>query len=258
MGSNGLTVYARALQRAADILGGKDQLRATLRVPMRRLAEWLDGAAEPPMHVFLKAVDIISGPASGTAPTAASVRARVLTRRSAELIERTQRAVSQARESGSARPRPSPSVTRFLEAAFGRHERLAMLESALDAAIEAARADMGNVQLKRDDGLYIVAQRGFKEPFLEFFDRVHDMPSARVVVADIAADPIFAGTEARWLLEAAGVRAVQSTPLIASSGAVLGMLSTHYDHPQAPDESDLQDIDLIARRAAFWLEQSTA
>jgi GAF domain-containing protein len=54
------------------------------------------------------------------------------------------------------------------------------------------------------------------------------------------------------------VRAVQSTPLIASSGVLLGMLSTHYGAPHAPDQDDLQDIDLIARRTAFWLEQSTA
>jgi GAF domain-containing protein len=141
---------------------------------------------------------------------------------------------------------------------FGPHERLVMLESALDAAIEAARADMGNVQLKREDGLHIVAQRGFNDAFLEFFDRVRDTAGGRIVVADVAADPIFAGTEAAKVMEAAGVRAVQSTPLIAASGVVLGMLSTHYCEPRTPDEDDLQEIDLIARRAAFWLEEATA
>jgi len=41
----GNTVQVRALQRAADILGGKDPLRATLHVPMARLDEWLAGRA---------------------------------------------------------------------------------------------------------------------------------------------------------------------------------------------------------------------
>lgn len=269
MGDGPVTVEARALRRAADILGGKEQLRAALRVPMRRLEEWLDGTSTPSMEMFLKAVDIISGPA-GVRPAAAAVRARILARQSAERIADTQRAVERTRELKDARSsalRPTPLVTRFLEAAFGRHERLPMLESALDAAIEAAHADRGNVQLKHTDGLRIVAHRGFKEPFLQFFDRVNNTACAcgtaveagiRIVVRDVAVDQIFVGTEAARVLEAAGVRAVQSTPLIASSGVVLGMLSTHFSQPHAPDEADLQDIDLIASRAAFWLEQPTA
>jgi len=261
MGDRPVTVEARALRRAADILGGKERLRAVLRVPMRRLDEWLDGASAPPMDVFLRAVDIISGPAGGVLPAAAAVRARIRVRQSAERIADTQRAVAETRELKKADLsvlRPSPLMVRFLEAAFGRHERLAMLESALDAAIEAAHADMGNVQLRHADGLHIVAHRGFKEPFLEFFDCVNDTQPARVVVPDVAADSTFAGKEAARVLEAAGVRALQSTPLIASSGTVLGMLSTHYGEPQAPDEAGLLEIDLIARRAAFWLEQPTA
>jgi hypothetical protein len=269
MGDGPVTVEARALQRAADILGGKEQLRAALRVPLRALEEWLAGGSTPPTDVFLKAVDIISGQAGAVEP-AAAVRARVRARQSAERIADSQHAVAQARELNEARqvtPRPSPIVKRFLEAAFGRHERLAMLESALDAAIEAAQADMGNVQLKHTDGLHIVAHRGFEEPFLQFFDRVNNATCAcgtaieagmRIVVRDVAVDQIFVGTEAAKVLEAAGVRAVQSTPLIASSGVVLGMLSTHFSRPHAPGEADLQEIDLIAHRAAFWLEQPTA
>ena len=53
MDSAPLTVQARALRRAADILGGKDKLRAALRVPMVRLEHWLEGKSLPPMDVFL-------------------------------------------------------------------------------------------------------------------------------------------------------------------------------------------------------------
>ena len=53
-------------------------------------------------------------------------------------------------------------------------------------------------------------------------------------------------------------RAVQSTPLISVTGNVLGMLSTHYDRPGEPDALDLEAIDLIAARAAYWLDQAIA
>ena len=263
------TVQARALQRAADILGGKEPLRAALHAPMARLDEWLAGRTTPPMDIFLKAVDIISGPGSSTAPTAAAVRARILRQQTAELIAATRQTVAQTRTLRDTRRTSgqATSVTRFLEAAFGPHEHLSMLEAALDAAIEATHADMGNVQMKRLDGLHIVALRGFKEPFLQFFDCVNDTQSAcgtaaksgsRIVVPDVAADPIFVGTQAARVMEAAGARAVQSTPLVAASGVVLGMLSTHYDHPHALPPEALEAVDRIAARAAYWLEQVTA
>lgn len=82
MADASLTVQARALRRAADILGGKHRLRAALHVPMSQLERWLDGVGEPPMDVFLKAVDIISAPTNAATPAAASVRARVLKQQS--------------------------------------------------------------------------------------------------------------------------------------------------------------------------------
>ena len=53
------TVYARTLRRAAEILGGIDQLRAYLRVPGPQLRAWLEAAEKPPLDVFLKIVDLI-------------------------------------------------------------------------------------------------------------------------------------------------------------------------------------------------------
>ncbi len=242
MGNAPLTVQARALRRAADILGGKDQLRAALRVPMASLEQWLDGKALPPMDVFLKAVDIISAPTAEAKPTAAAKRARILTQQAGELIRDAQRRIERARELREKSPgRPSPKVSEFLEAVFGAHERSTMLESALDAAIDATHAQMGNIQLRDDKGLHIVTYRGFEAPFLEFFACVSDghgaacgaamKSGARVIVSDVGADPIFVGTEAASVMQQARARAVQSTPLVSVSGQFLGMLSTHFDHP---------------------------
>ena len=82
MGNAPLTVQARALRRAAEILGGKDKLRAALRVPMASLEQWLDSQVVPPMDVFLKVVDILSGPSGNHTPIAASTRARILNKES--------------------------------------------------------------------------------------------------------------------------------------------------------------------------------
>jgi DNA-binding transcriptional regulator YdaS (Cro superfamily) len=53
------TVYARTLRRAADLVGGELELAARLDVAPRDLTLWFSGSVQPPMHVFLKAVDIV-------------------------------------------------------------------------------------------------------------------------------------------------------------------------------------------------------
>jgi hypothetical protein len=54
-----MTVYTRVLHRACQIIGGVEALATRLRVPVATLYRWLDGDAEPPTLVFLKAVDIV-------------------------------------------------------------------------------------------------------------------------------------------------------------------------------------------------------
>lgn len=54
-----VSVYTRVLHRACQIVGGVEPLAARLRVPVPTLFRWLDGEADPPMPVFLKAVDIV-------------------------------------------------------------------------------------------------------------------------------------------------------------------------------------------------------
>lgn len=222
-------VYGRALSRAADILGDKNLLREELRVSMRELDAWLAGSEKPPINVFLWAIDIISA-APERAPSATN----------------------------------STPVLAFLERKFESRELRTMVESALDAAIGATGADMGNVQLAYAEGLCIVAQRGFEQPFLDFFAVVdHDRPAVcgaavavgrRVVVPDVTSDPIFVGTAAEEVMARAGVRAVQSTPLFGRNGRLFGMISTHRAAPGAFSLRDLELIDRVARRTAFWLE----
>lgn len=53
------TVHTRALQRAAEILGGNEALCAYLEVPKRRLDLWMTGQMTLPGDVFLRVVDIL-------------------------------------------------------------------------------------------------------------------------------------------------------------------------------------------------------
>ena len=143
----------------------------------------------------------------------------------------------------------------------------AFLDEILDAAIAITSADMGNIQLRErgSTALRIVANRGFDRAFLEFFSSVYDGDAAacatsmhrgkRVVIEDVTKSEIFAGTPARDVRLAAGVRGVQSTPLISRSGTFLGMFSTHYRSSRRPADRDLALLDLLARQAADGIER---
>jgi hypothetical protein len=271
----GQGVRTKALNRAMEIIGAKEALRQLLGVSMRQLEAWLTGSEHPPMDVFLKAVDVIaSGPDVKTYAKDAVPDSRRLRRESeaarARAIGARERALAiQAQilagiDTGQA---GGMSPLRFLKARFRPDEGVKMVAAAVDAAVTGTGADHGNLQLLYPEGLRIVAQRRFERQFLDFFGCVSDDACAcgaamkqnrRIVVPDVANDPIFAGTPAGEVLAEAGVRAVQSTPLLASSGELLGMLSTHHDRVCAPSELELDIVDRIARCAVSWLESEPA
>ncbi|HSE20535.1 MAG TPA: ATP-binding protein, partial [Pyrinomonadaceae bacterium] len=142
-----------------------------------------------------------------------------------------------------------------------------LLEEILDATIELLNADFGNVQLcnPQSKALEIVAQRGFKQDFLDYFSSVHEDSAAcggaiqhrrRVVIDDVETDPGFAPH--REIAASAGFRAVQFTPLFSRSGEPLGMISTHFGQPHHPSEHDCRFMDLYAHLAAEFIERKQA
>jgi PAS domain S-box-containing protein len=140
-----------------------------------------------------------------------------------------------------------------------------LLNEIVAAGTEITDADMGNIQLFRNGVLQIVSQRGFAASFLEFFNCISHGSAAcgtalerleRVIVEDVRQSPIFIGTPALEVMLAAGAIAVQSTPLISRSGALLGMFSTHYRTPRRPGDRELRMLDLLARQAADLIERT--
>ena len=54
-----VTVYARTLHRACEVLGGLDALSRHLGVPAAAVTRWIGGTEQPPLDAFLKAVDVV-------------------------------------------------------------------------------------------------------------------------------------------------------------------------------------------------------
>ncbi|MFB3887347.1 MAG: GAF domain-containing protein [Thermodesulfobacteriota bacterium] len=141
----------------------------------------------------------------------------------------------------------------------------AILNCTLDTALSISHAEMGNIQLldggRRD--LEIRAQRGFKAPFLDFFGSLNTERTAcsfalrearPITVEDITNSPIFKGTQGMEVLLEAEVRAVLSTPLIGSTGQVLGVLSVHYRQPRLYWNDETVRLSILARTAARLIE----
>jgi len=137
----------------------------------------------------------------------------------------------------------------------------------VDAAISISDADFGNIQIldRTSSDLKIVAQRGFPDWWIQYWNQVSKGKGAcgtalekgeRVIVEDVEKSPIFIGKPALETQLKAGVRAVQSTPLISRSGKPVGMFSTHFKEPHRPDDNELHLLDLLARQAADILDKT--
>jgi len=142
----------------------------------------------------------------------------------------------------------------------------AILNWIVEDALRITNASKANIQVfdSSRQALRIVAQHGFDRPFLDYFDCVREEEAAcgaalnaraRVIVEDVTTSEVFHPGALEVLLDAR-VRAVQSTPLIGRSGAVLGILSTHWSAPCRPDGQLLSQLDRLAGTVSGWLEES--
>jgi PAS domain S-box-containing protein len=136
-----------------------------------------------------------------------------------------------------------------------------ILLEGLDDAIANTQADFGNIQLldTATGDLRIVAQRGFPQWWLDYWDAVAEGQGAcgtalergePVIVEDVEHSPIFVGTPALEVQLKAGVRAVHSQPLISRAGVRIGILSIHFREPLQPDQHAMRLLKAIARNIA--------
>ena len=76
----------------------------------------------------------------------------------------------------------------------------------------------------------------------------------RFCIADVEQWHEIKGSADHAEYRRSGIRAVQSTPLISRSGAVLGMVSTHWTQPYTASDSELRTFDILARQASDFIE----
>jgi PAS domain S-box-containing protein len=148
----------------------------------------------------------------------------------------------------------------------------ALYGTILDAAVQIMRSDFGSMQMlypQRGNGeLRLLAFRGFPPEAAQFWEWVRTDSTCtcgiafqtheRVMVPDVinAVDAIDA--EQRAVYEQAGIRAVQSTPLLSRSGQLVGMISTHWNKPHRPSDRDFRVFDILARQASDLLERKSS
>ena len=149
----------------------------------------------------------------------------------------------------------------------------ALYQKIVDAAVAIMRSDMASMQMlssKRghEGELQLLGQSGFAPEAAAFWKWVRPGSGTscgqalrrlqRVIAADIEECDFMAGTEDLKQYREAGIRAIQSTPLLSRGGRPLGMISTHWRTPHTPTEGDLSLFDILARQAADVIERLQA
>jgi GAF domain-containing protein len=135
-----------------------------------------------------------------------------------------------------------------------------IIDCTLSKSLALTGAGFGNVQLMdwRTGNLTIAGQHGFGEDFLRHFHLVSFRSGSAcgravqerraVIIEDVLHDREFAPFHVVAI--EAGFRAVQSTPLISTSGALVGVLSTHFAHRHRPLDGEMDSIKMTAESAA--------
>ena len=143
-----------------------------------------------------------------------------------------------------------------------------LLNKITTAAVDVAGADMGALLVIAQDAHMpdLIAHHGFKKRHIQpmtaasitmtaaWRDRLEH--GERVVVEDLTDDILSDAPASLDALHAAGVHSMQSTPLLHSSGQLLGVLSTCWRSKHCPPHRILRQIDLLGRQAANSIERA--
>jgi PAS domain S-box-containing protein len=118
----------------------------------------------------------------------------------------------------------------------------ALLEEVVDAAVSIVGADMASIQLRDpvSGELKLAAQRGFAPAVVDHFASVR--PDAE--------------SSDREAMRAAGVLAIQTTPLGSRSGKVVGLLSTCFRRVHQLPSHSLKLLELLALQCADAIERA--
>jgi signal transduction histidine kinase/ActR/RegA family two-component response regulator len=159
------------------------------------------------------------------------------------------------------------ALLRAISAALIRENDIdALYEQILDAATSIMGSERASLQILGEGKLCLLGWRGFDAASVRYWQEVRaDSASAcgralsrkeRVVIEDTELCEVLAGTKDLAEFRRAGIRSVQSTPLISRTGELVGILSTHWRAPHSPAAGELRLLDVLARMAADLIERA--
>lgn len=161
-------------------------------------------------------------------------------------------------------------LQRLSTSLISEQEADALYEQSLTAAIALMRADAASLQILSPDGnqLILLAARNLHPQSVAHWQVVDAgnasscgqslQSHARVVVGDAETEASYAGTQDLEEFRRSGIRAAQSTPLVARSGKPIGLISTHWHEPRRLAEADFRLLDVLARQLADLIERAAA
>ena len=153
------------------------------------------------------------------------------------------------------------------------HGTEALYEQILDAAMAILHADFASIQMFHPERgtngeLQLLGHRGFSAEAAKRWEWVRPTTRTtcgealrtgrRVAVPDVRNCDFMSGSDDLEGYLSAGIHAVQTTPLVSRSGALMGMVSTHWREPHELSASELRALDVLARMAADLIERSRA
>ncbi|HET7556979.1 MAG TPA: GAF domain-containing protein, partial [Rhodanobacteraceae bacterium] len=139
----------------------------------------------------------------------------------------------------------------------------------VDAASTLMRSDFASLQMYHPEAgnggeLRLLAHRGFDAQSAALWARVAlgDGTTCamalnsgkRIIIKDVDTATAMLGEISVAEYRRAGIRAIQTTPLFARNGKLVGMLSTHWSEPHEPSARRMGLLEVLGRQAADLIE----
>lgn len=141
----------------------------------------------------------------------------------------------------------------------------------VEAALTIMRSQYATIQMLYPDGdtigkLRLLACSGFTPEAERYWEWVYpDTASTcgevlrtgrRVIASDYRKAEFMQGKPTLRVFIEGGIFAAQSTPLVSRTGKLVGMVSTHWDHPYDPPQAHLELLEILARQASDLIERN--
>jgi PAS domain S-box-containing protein len=148
-----------------------------------------------------------------------------------------------------------------------------LFQKLVNAAVAIMHSDFASMQMFYPERgtrgeLRLLASHGFNEEAQRCWEWVsHETASScgevlrsgrRVIAKNVQECEFLIRLGGLQAYLAAGIHAMQSTPLISRDGKLVGMISTHWREAQEPSERDLRLFDILTRQAADVIERTKA